>query len=492
MKLPLLLMFFLLISCEVKLDLNNGAMTAPAFSFPTKVEVGNLFGEGTSSGISATAIDKENNVYVSLSFSGPLDGVTSEGKDIALLKFDSKGNLLWKRHLSSLISTIKDSSQDEDVTTLLFDEKEQALYFIGITKSSFIENNSTGNSDVILGKLSSKGNVLWLKHYGEATKNVLENSLGLTLDLSQNEGGGSIRLSPQGNLTIAFYTGGSFFEPSAGGDDLVVMVANPSSGNIIKGRQLGSITLPSLEASGEGNERHTQGSFAFDGNKIVVPFWTSGSLVEANTNWDAGYVVLSENLDVEVIKQLGTATYGEWVNKGNYSGTVNGHDQFRSLVVLSSGDYLFYGKTDSSLAEQVNGVQDIFFARYKNNELVSLIQHGATTVPTGTNSEEARIITRDERGNIYCSGHTRSPLFEPITGKYWTPFIYRVDENGGPLGGIQLGNTQAEHLELENLYYTLIPSYGLSIKDGRIVTGFNDQPTSKGASFPRLWSFPAP
>lgn len=472
--------------------ISPGRDLAPPFTFPDKIDVGLLFDSGSNASISATAIDKENNVYVSIGFKGTLDGVATEEKDILILKYNSKGTLLWKRHLSSLISIIQDSSQDEDVTSLIYDEEERSLYFFGSTKSSFMESNPSGNNDLIIGKLSSSGNVLWLKHYGEETKNALEISLGLSLDFSASEGAGSLRMSPGRTLIAAFYTGGSFFETSAGTDDLVVMSVNPLNGKIIRGRQLGSTTLGALGASGAGQERHTQGSFDFDGTKVVVPFWTSGTVVEPNTNWDAGYVVLNEDLSVRKIQQLGTVTYDEWVGKGNYSGSVAGHDQFRSVVVLGSDDYLFYGKTSGSVAEPVNGAQDLFFARYKNNELQSLTQLGMTSLASGTNSEESRVITRDERGNIYCIGHTRSPLFESVTGIYWSPFVLKVDEEGRLLSGIQLGNVESSNFGFDNLYYALVPSYSLTIKDGRVLTGVSNQLSTSGPSNPYLWSFPAP
>lgn len=493
MKFSIIFMLIFLVSCEEK-TISIGALNAPVFSFPSVVDLGSSFSAGYSANISSTVIDKDNNVYAVVAFKGELDGVVSGGKDIALFKYSSKGQLLWKRHLSSSLSSIQDSSQDEDATTLLLDEEEKSLYFIGNTKSSFIESNPTGNSDIILGKVSVTGNILWLRHYGEETKNKLELSTGETLDLSLNEVAGAINFSPNKSLIAAFYTGGSFFEPSAGGDDIVVMSINTSNGNIIRGRQLGSKTLASLGGGGAGNDRHTQGSFSFDGNKIVLPYWTSGVMTESNTNWDGGYVVFNENLTVNTIKQLGQETYAEWVGKGNYSGTVNLQDQFRSVVVLAPNDYLFFGKTTGSLGEPLNGTQDIFFARYKDHELVSLTQHGTITSPTSTLSEEARIITKDEKGNVYAMGHTRSAVFEPMVGRYFAPYVLRVDSDGKLLNGIQLGNAQSTELGLDGLYYTLISAYTLAIKDGRIVIGANDQASTSSTSLihPYLWSFPAP
>jgi hypothetical protein len=429
-----------------------------------------------------------------------MDSVTTLNRDIFLMKLDTSGDILWKIHFNSSTTPISDASLDETPSSMLWNKADDSIYFVGVTKSPLIEPNTTATSDLIIAKVSSSGNLTWLKHFGEATQNALRTSLANpSLNFSAIENAGHVKMSPAGELIFSFDTEGSFFEVSAGSADVGVMKINKANGNILSGVQIGSVTLAAWGASKgvtvSGNQREAlnAGNFDFDRTLMVFPFRTSGATVETNATVsnDAGYFILNSDLSVNTIKQLGAESYAAWVGAGNFSGSVNGDNQFRSVVVNGPDDYLFYGKTSNDTTEAKQST-DYLFARYVGNNLVSLKQYGFITMPSGTGAQEPRFMQKDEDGNIYCSGHTAGALFEALSGNL-NPVIFRVNQDGVYQNGSQLGAVTSVNLGMIDLHYAVIQSSNFIIKDGKILTGINNDPMTSGTTFnATLWSQDAP
>lgn len=480
----------------------NDTTKLPEFSFSKIKNLnGTVFDSGSNVQVTASVVDKYNNVFVLTHFVGALQGVASENRDIAILKFNSSGTLLWKFHLNSSTTGISDASLDESSNTLIWNEADKALYFTATTKSPLIEPNVSAQADLIVGKIKSDSTISWIRHFGTDTQDDLKVSLSNpAIDLSLAESPGPIIQTATGELVVTFDTMGSFFEAQAGLGDLAIMKLDNSTGDIISGKQVGSVTLAaygvseSIAVDGTKKENVLTSNIAFDGTKIVIPFRTMGSFVETNaapgTN-DAGYIVFNDDLSINKIKQLGNASYAAWTAAGNYAGSTSADNQFRGVVVNAPGDYLFYGKTNGNLAELSAGGVDFIFARYQNHNLVKLIQYGATTKPSGTTSEEPRAIVKDSKGNIYCSGHTRSSLFETVAGTL-NPVVMRVTADGDFVSGVQLGSVTSAALGLTDIKYTQIADNDLIVKDGQVLVGFYNDPVTTTTYTPYLWSFKAP
>jgi len=313
------------------------------------------------------------------------------------------------------------------------------------------------------------------------------------LDWSKDDLVGQLRMDPSNNLIMTFSTGGNFFEENGGvaTTDIGVMNINPDSGEIVKGLQLGSATMAAwgisqgIVTNASRNETISQSSFDFDGNNAVIPLRTTGSLVETNSSSssDAGYFVVDSNLNILTIKQIGAATYADWVSKGNFAGATTGDDQFRSVAVLSSGDYLFYGKSSSRMG-LINQGTDYLFARFVGNELVGLNQHPIL------GNEEPRHMTKAPNGDIYCSGHVRTTIFDETNGVL-KPLVFKVSQNGEILSGYQMGEATAGRLNLLDNNYNLVVTQGFQVKRGRIYFGFNNRPDgSNGITDSYLWTIP--
>lgn len=428
-----------------------------------------------------------------------MDGHATEGRDIFLLKINSAGTLVWKKHFHSNLTGIGSASGNDFGTSMIWDAKDDAIYFIGDTFSSMAETNSSASYDILFAKVKSDGTLSWIKQYGEETKAALIASTGnAALTTAQADRGASIQMSPNRELIMTFQTDGSLFETSAGLTDIGIMKVKPSNGDIIKGVQLGSQTLAAwatantISVNGNKEETLIEGNFAFDGNLIVVPFRTKSALVETNPTFiaDGAHVIFNYDLSINSLKQLGPQTYAAWVAAGNYSGSIAADNQYRSVVVNGPGDYLFFGKSNGNLTEVAQG-SDYFFARYINGDLESLIQYGSTTLPTGTGSEQARAMMKDASGNIYCMGHSNASIFEGLQGAI-NPMVFRVDENGALQEGVQFGSTQATDMNI-TMNYALIQAYGFVLKHGKILVGVNNDPVASGTNYnPFLWNVTMP
>lgn len=501
--------YYLIIILFISLSCNKGKVQykskTASFSFPSFLQLHPHFDVVDFLDVSATAIDSQNNVYLFLTFKGIVDGIATEGNDLVILKFKSDGSLIWKKHLNSSLSEINNSDKDEFSLSLLVDKQGSSVYFSARTKSSYIETNlGTDTSDIVIGKLNLNGNIQWLKHLGATTQEALKASLSNPdLNFSLEDQPGQMKQASSGELIMPFQTQeGSLFELSAGGWDVGIIKIDHINGNIVQGRQLGATSLAAYAAThsiatmgGAGNQRAGEApNVDFDGSKIVMPFYTSDSLVETNggaTTTDATYVVYSHDLSIEKIIQLGLETYTSWKSNGNYNGSSAGGEQFRSVLVLSEGEYLFYGKIDNgSLAEAQNGSSDLIFARYQNHQLVKLVQLGLNSLPKGMFSEQARSMMRDKDGNIFCLGHTQSSLYDNV--RKWSPFVLNIDKDGNVLKGFQFGVNTAEEFGMDPINNLFISHSEFFIKNGNVVVGIKHDPTSGGANLKQsfLWTIP--
>lgn len=122
-------------------------------------------GDGYS-GINALCTDNNNNMYATGYYRGELvlDSISAHGNLITsffIAGFNANGKAQWIYDDGGKISG--------DGTTLLIDHNNDICFTYLFYDSTTIEGNhyvSNGNFDLILGKISKSGNLLWHKHIG--------------------------------------------------------------------------------------------------------------------------------------------------------------------------------------------------------------------------------------------------------------------------------------------------------------------------------------
>ena len=460
---------------DKKDDINTEVIIDKKFNLEALTQVGqNFFGSTTSSKMGAIVKDAANNIYLAGSFIGELDGVASGNNDALIIKLNDQGTIVWKKHLNSLTfpDYINSTSGDDSITSLLWDKRDDSIYFYGNTTSSFVETNTSSKSNLFWGKLDKDGKLLWLHHRGNISSGKVV----------AGDSASDLIMSPTNELIMAFTTFGSVFETFAGGEDIGIMKVSSNDGELISGRQLGVETLggwASLKGinsvNGSGAERNGNRKLVLDGNLIVMPFATTGSLLEpkGTSGSDGAFVVFNADLTLHELKQFGSVT---WT-----TGNVSADDQFRAVVVNGPNDYLFFGKTISDVVE-TKQLNDFFFVRYKNGSVINVKHYGSTTLGIkGLNNEEARSMIKGDDGKIYCSGHTRSNLFDTSDGN-WDIILFRVDENGELLNGIQLGDTAVSNLNFVTVSAVVQGVDFLTYK-GKLIMPFSNYPLSTSGPF---------
>jgi len=443
--------------------------------FPKNILLNDTFIESsTYQLIDGLAKDKYGNVIVTGQVDGTLkSGFVTGAKDVFINKMAQDGSLIWSVILNDNYPQINDSSSNETARSVYIDNASNSIYVAGATDGNFVENAL--GADIYVAKLNFSGDLIWLKHFGEDTQDdqrtVLSNP---SLDWSGDELVAYMKLSDAGRLYISFQTTSSMFDINTtfGTKDIGIVELDISSGNIIKGFQLGQDESIPFSANTDGIESNTSNNFDFDGTKMVIPFSTSGDLAQTSAGgYDGAYIVLDSDLNLELIKQMGTADYNSWAIASGYSGgDLSGSEVFRNVTVTAPGEYLIYGKTGagSNVAEPSSGSLDILFAKFVSNNLVELKQYGQLTLPLADGSEQPRDCTRAS-GVIYCALHTQADIFNSGGSGLYRPAIIKVDFDGNLLDGYRVTDSDSLSLGYSISDAMLVNEKSFIVDDGSIL-----------------------
>ena len=128
----------------------------------------NDYGDGT-------VIDSSNNIYVTGTTGGGLDGnISSGGYDIFLVKYNSRGVKQWSKQMGT--------SSNEWGYGMSVDSSEN-LYITGYTEGGLDGNTNSGGKDVFLVKYNSSGEKQWTRQIGTSSD---DHGWGVTIDSYQN------------------------------------------------------------------------------------------------------------------------------------------------------------------------------------------------------------------------------------------------------------------------------------------------------------------
>lgn len=139
--------------------------------------------------------DTNNNIYVIGKVKSDADGHTimNEGSaDLILIKYESNGNKLWSKTLSSTPSDQFPNNPIDYPTRIAIDSSNN-LYITGSTIGNFEGNTLVGWWDVFCIKYDSNGNKLW----------------NTTLGTSELEDGYGVGVDSNNSIYISGYTKGS-------------------------------------------------------------------------------------------------------------------------------------------------------------------------------------------------------------------------------------------------------------------------------------------
>ena len=201
-------------------------------------------------------VDFSDNIYVTGTTAGGLDGNTSSGgEDIFLVKYNSSGVKQWTKQLGT-----SGSDRGEGVTV----DSSDNIYVTGYTQGGLDGNTNSGGVDLFLVKYNSSGTKQWTKQLGT----------------SSNDGGHGVTVDSSNNLYVTGDTSGGLDGNTSSGNNDLFLVKYNSSGTKRWTKRLGT------SSNDHGWEVTVDSS-----NNLYVTGRTYGGL-DGNTNSGSGDLFL--------------------------------------------------------------------------------------------------------------------------------------------------------------------------------------------------------
>ncbi|MEW6566477.1 MAG: SBBP repeat-containing protein [Spirochaetota bacterium] len=159
------------------------------------------FGTAKYDDATALAVDAGGNIIVAGPTMGNLSGSSAGNSDLFVRKYDPKGTVLWTRRFGTI--------EFDDAKALAVDTGGNIIV-AGDTGGN-ISDSSITNYDAFVRKYDFKGSVLWMRQFGTAEDDYTT----------------AIAVDAGSNIMVAGYTSGSLFGDSAGDADAFVMIYKP-------------------------------------------------------------------------------------------------------------------------------------------------------------------------------------------------------------------------------------------------------------------------
>ena len=327
------------------------------------------------------AIDGNNEVYISGSFSGTISlgntSYTAEGgSDILLMKYDSAGNIIWTRTWGGL-------NNDEGISVAVNSDR---LYltgdFCGVVDFDVTTLQCVGNRNVFTMKLDTTGTVTWVKRAGgtgfdyAADINVMADGPTITGTSNSYTMYFGIQALPDVQMFIAHY--------------------NDTTGNIIWAKGAKGMNTEQLHGSAVGTDAN--------GSVYVVGYCSNAQ------NINFGSTILSDAAGY-VAKYNASGTL-LWVKDIADYGRV-----FLRSVALDSWGNVFVAGYQRGLAVYNS---DTVFNNMNNEVLVAKLDSDGevlwTAVAGGSGSDEAYSIALGNNSSIFSTGYFSSSGCDAVFG----------------------------------------------------------------------------
>jgi uncharacterized delta-60 repeat protein len=329
----------------------------------------------------AIAVDVAGNVYVT----GESYGVGS-GYDYATLKYDTNGKLLWEMRYNG------PGSGDDRATAITLDA----------TGNVYVSGESYGvgsGFDYATLKYDTNGDLLWEKRYnGPANRD--DGATAIVVDAAGNVyvSGGSygagydryhytiLKYDTNGNLLWEKHYG------PANPNDGETAIAVDAAGNVyVSGESAGNYATLKYDTNGnllweklyngQGNTPHQPQAIAVDGTGNV---YVTGYSVRVNSDWD--YATLKYDTNGNLL----------WLRR--YNGQANSSDYAQAIAVDVAGNVYVTGESYG-----VGSGYDYATLKYDTNgKLLWLRRYNGP----GKKDDHATAIAVDAAGNVYVTGES--------------------------------------------------------------------------------------
>jgi uncharacterized delta-60 repeat protein len=340
----------------------------------------------TSSGV---ATDSNGNVYISGSTEGSLGGANQGDRDAWVAKYNTYGELVWKRQLGT---------SSYDYSNGVATDSKGNIYISGVTSGSLAGANQ-GSADAWVAKYNTTGALVWKRQLGSFRDDY---SRGVATD-------------SKGNIYISGYTNGSLAGANQGVLDAWVAKYN-TTGALVWKRQLGT-----------SNDDSSQDVAIDSKGNVYISGETNGSLAGANQGEHDAWVAKYNTTGALVWKrQLGTSS----------------NDLSRGVATDSKGNIYISGYTRGSLAAANQGDSDAWVAKYNTTgALVWKKQLGSSS----SSEDVSHGVATDSKDNIYISGTTLGSLGGADQGGASDAWLAKYNTTGALVWKRQLGSFRDDY-----------------------------------------------
>jgi hypothetical protein len=351
------------------------------------------------------AVDPSNNLYLTGSTSGSLEGPNKGSGDVWLSKFDSSGNKVFGQQLGSASG---------DTSTTIVTDKNGNYYIAGITGGSFVSGKqSPDGTDAFVAKYSSNGTLIWGRQVGTPTAGGFSTS-GFGLQVDEQ---GNVYLS---GLTIKDNPPPRVLDFSVQDDSWVTKFDS-------NGTQQWFTTIKDPKAPVPLN---------------TTPFFDESYDVAVDKTGNSYLVGWTQGLSKESDPSRLLLKYDAWISKVKPDGQIEWTQQFGSsdqgLEVAwgvdtdSQGNIYVSGWTTGNI-----GTREGQFANSKSYDVWL-----SKFTPTGTQLWTKQVGTAGDDGvyygdlqidaqdNIYLSGYTNDNLGTGRPDSSYNAWVGKFDTNG--------------------------------------------------------------
>jgi hypothetical protein len=372
------------------------------------------------------AVGSTGHIYLCYSTFGTTSGQTNVGQDdIVVASFDATGNMLWIRQQTIFNTAVRDYNVYMRITS------DDYLYITYNTQGTTSGGTNVGGLDLVVMKMDSSGNVVWIR------QNAIFNTVG-------DENGATLAIDSLNQPYITYRTAGTVSgQTNTGSGDIVIMKMDVD-GNVKWVLQqptfntAGNETLPYICLDVTGNlyltyttTGTTSGQTLTGAFDIVVAKFLVAQEFQPTITIDASnylYLAYFSNItihpatggnDIIIVKKK---TNGDtvWVKQ---NAVLNATNDNRNPVIVSKGTslYLVYQTTGVISGGVALFPDDLVVAKLDTDGNLLWIQQQPTF--NTTRSDEAPTLDVDSSENIYIAYQTTGK----VSGGYRMGFKDRTD-----------------------------------------------------------------
>ncbi len=372
---------------------------------------GTYFGGAGTDQASAVTTDIQGNVFITgstlsasgISTKGSYKPSYSNGGDVFLAKFDSKGAIQW--------ATYYGGSGDEVGNSIVTDSSGN-IYITGETESpsgiatkGSYQSSLDGGQDAFLSKFSTNGTLLWATYYGRGSS---YGSPGYNIGYGvATDGAGSIYITGETESDSIMMTSGAYQTYLAGSENAFLAKFN-SVGNIKWATYYGG------EAIDKSNGIATDKS----GNVYITGYATSTSGIATSGAYLTTIRTTSFGTNpYAFLAKFDSSGNREWAT---YYG--NRNEVGNSVATDGSGNVYITGITESDSNIATSGAYQTSFG---GSFLAKFSSKGSVAWATyfGGNETESYSVCTDALGNIYISGYTNDKNGIATSGGYQSSIV---------------------------------------------------------------------